>query len=178
MTLSQGAQRRLNHHTRVRSASEARAAAALSGTPDQIGKWGPVVNWPVVAIFTSLLRMARSSRTTRRRSATETYPDADLHAGDRLGSGHRQPDQRAVNTGYNIFCSGLAHLVDGTVFIAGGNMDPQFDGIVQTHLFDPATNTWSLGPNMAAGAGTRSVTADANGEMLITSGGPADPRGA
>ena len=51
-----------------------------------------------------------------------------------------------VNTGYNIFCSGLAHLMDGTVFIAGGNKDQQLDGIVQTHLFDPATNTWSLGP--------------------------------
>src|ERR1044072_972134 len=75
-----------------------------------------------------------------------------------------------VDTGFNIFCSGLAHLVDGRMFFAGGNKDQQLNGIVQTHLFDPVTNTWSLGPNMAAGRWYPSVTPLRNGEMLITSG--------
>ena len=59
--------------------------------------------------------------------------------------GIRPPAARPTSRqhGYNIFCSGLAHLVNGKVFTAGGNKDPQFDGIVQTHLFDPATNTWA-----------------------------------
>jgi hypothetical protein len=37
-------------------------------------------------------------------------------------------------TGYNVFCSGLAHLMNGNVFVAGGNRELQ--GIVQTHLFE------------------------------------------
>ncbi len=75
-----------------------------------------------------------------------------------------------VTTGYNIFCSGLAHLLDGRLFVAGGNKDQQLNGIIQTHLFDPASNLWSLGPNMAAGRWYPTVTPLNNGEMLITSG--------
>jgi hypothetical protein len=85
-----------------------------------------------------------------------------------------QTDVR-LNTGYNIFCSGLAHLTDGSLFIAGGNKDQALNGIVQTHLFNPATNTWSLGPNMAAGRWYPSVTPLSNGEMVITEGGPDIP---
>jgi hypothetical protein len=75
-----------------------------------------------------------------------------------------------VDTGFNVFCSGLAHLVDGRVFLAGGNKDAQLNGIVQTHVFSPASYTWSLGPNMAGGRWYPSVTPLPNGEMLITSG--------
>ena len=54
--------------------------------------------------------------------------------------------------GYNIFCSGLAHLMDGSLFIAGGNKDQQLNGIGLTHLFNPAhqqpgaaVRTWRSG---------------------------------
>ena len=80
-----------------------------------------------------------------------------------------------VDTGFNIFCAGFAHLFDGTLFLAGGNKDAQLNGIVQTHLFHPANNDWSLGPNMAAGRWYPSVTPLTNGEMLITEGGPDIP---
>ena len=80
-----------------------------------------------------------------------------------------------MNTGYNIFCSGLAHLPDGSIFAAGGNKDAQLNGIVQTHTFNPTTNTWSLGPDMAVGRWYPTVTPLRNGEMLITEGGPDMP---
>jgi len=41
--------------------------------------------------------------------------------------------------------------------------------------FNPATNAWSLGPNMVAGRWYPSVTPLTNGEMLITEGGPDVP---
>jgi hypothetical protein len=80
-----------------------------------------------------------------------------------------------VDTGYNVFCSGLAHLMDGSIFLAGGNKNAQLEGIVQTHIFNSDSNTWSLGPNMAAGRWYPSVTPLRNGEMLITEGGPDIP---
>ena len=84
--------------------------------------------------------------------------------------------QTPVNvTGYNIFCSGLAHLMSGSIFVAGGNKNAQLEGIVQTHVFDPASNTWSRGPDMAEGRWYPSVTPLDNGEMLITEGGPDMP---
>jgi Domain of unknown function (DUF1929) len=171
--LSPSTQAHLNHETKVTSAAASRADA-VSGTPDEVGQWGPVVNWPVVAIFTSLLPngkvLAYDSASDHLSDPDESFTRATVWD-PATGS---QTNVR-VNTGYNIFCSGLAHLVNGTVFVAGGNKDPQFDGIVQTHLFDPTTNTWSLGPNMAAGRWYPSVTPMSNGEMLITSGGPDVP---
>ena len=180
VVLSQAAQRRLNHHTRVASGRESRAAVAANATPDQVGQWGPVVDWPVVGDpRRAARRTARCSRMTPSAiTPTETYPDPD-HTRATVwdpATGSQTPVR--VNTGYNIFCSGLAHLMDGTLFVAGGNKDQQLDGIVQTHLFDPATNTWSLGPDMAAGRWYPTVTPLGNGEMLITEGGPGYAGGA
>ena len=108
-------------------------------------------------------------------NAAETYPVHD-HTRATVwdpATGTQTPVN--VTTGYNIFCSGLAHLMDGSLFVAGGNKNAQLEGIVQTHVFDPDTNTWSLGPNMAAGRWYPSVTPLGNGEMLITEGGPDMP---
>ena len=108
-------------------------------------------------------------------NATETYPVTTTPA-PRCGippTGTHTPVD--VDTGFNVFCSGLAHLTDGSLFLAGGNKDAQLNGIVQTHTFNPTTNTWSLGPNMAAGRWYPSVTPLRNGEMLITEGGPDMP---
>ena len=173
VVLSPSAQKHQNHETKVTSAAASRADA-VSGTPDEIGQWGPVVNWPVVAIFTSLLP---NGKVLAYDSASDSLadPDESFTRATVWDPATGSQTNVRVNTGYNIFCSGLAHLVNGTVFTAGGNLDPQFDGIVQTHLFDPATNTWSLGPNMAAGRWYPSVTPMSNGEMLITSGGPDVP---
>jgi hypothetical protein len=79
-----------------------------------------------------------------------------------------------VNTGYNLFCSGLAHLVDGTVFVAGGNMDQQDDGIVQTHLLTRPP-TPGPEPRRCGGALVPTVTPLPDEEMLITSGGRPSP---
>jgi hypothetical protein len=63
----------------------------------------------------------------------------------------------------------VSRIIDGRMFIAGGNKDQQLSSIVQTHLFDPTTNLWSLGPNMAARRWYPTVTPLSNGG-LITSG--------
>ena len=165
-------ERRLDAHTRTVSARYAWAAAlAVAGAPQDVGEWGPVVDWPVVGVNVALLANGKVlAYDSVGDNATETYPVQD-HTRATLwdpATGSQTPVW--VDTGYNIFCSGLAHLVDGRMFIAGGNKDQQLNGIVQTHLFDPATNLWSLGPNMAAGRWYPTVTPLNNGEMLITSG--------
>jgi hypothetical protein len=63
-----------------------------------------------------------------------------------------------VDTGHNIFCAGFAHLPNGLLFLAAGNRDEQLNGIVQTHVFNPVNNSWTLGANMAAGRWYPSVT--------------------
>jgi hypothetical protein len=107
--------------------------------------------------------------------ATETFPVRDFTRAtvyDPATGTHTRVD---VDTGHNIFCAGFAHLPDGSLFLAGGNRDAQLNGIVQTHVFNPATNSWGLDANMAAGRWYPSVTPLTNGEMLITEGGPDVP---
>src|SRR5215218_5844420 len=165
-------EQQLQRHTSAATATDAAvAAAAVAGDEAQVGRWGPVVDWPVVGVHVALLENGKVlAYDSVGDNATETY---SVHDHTRAtvwdpATGTQTPVN--VNTGYNVFCSGLAHLVDGRLFVAGGNKDQALNGIVQTHLFTPATNTWSLGPNMAAGRWYPSVTPLRNGEMLITSG--------
>ena len=168
-------EQRLNRHTEAISAVKSRAAA-VTGTEDEVGQWGPVVDWPVVAVHAALLPNGKVlAYDSIGDQATETYADQSYSRATVWDPATGSQTDVRVNTGYNIFCSGLAHLVDGSLFIAGGNKDQALNGIVQTHIFDPATNTWRLGPNMAAGRWYPSVTPLSNGEMLITEGGPDIP---
>jgi hypothetical protein len=134
------------------------------------------MDWPVVGVHVALLPngnvLAYDSVGDH---ATETYPVHDhtrATVWDPI-SGTQTPVW--VDTGYNVFCSGLGHLPDGSLFLAGGNLNAQLQGIRQTHIFNPVTNRWSLGPDMAAGRWYPTVTPLRNGEMLITEGGPDMP---
>jgi hypothetical protein len=167
-----GQERRLDALTLGASKLGARAAAAaLTGGPQDIGQWGPVKNWPVVGVHVALLPNGKVlAYDSVGDNATESYPVQNF---TRATVWDPQADTWTpvnVDTGFNVFCSGLAHLRDGRIFLAGGNKDQALNGIVQTHLFDPTTNTWRLGPNMAAGRWYPTVTPLRNGEMLITSG--------
>ncbi len=172
VTLTPTQERTLDAHTRVvtRRAANA-AAAAVAGTPQDVGEWGPVVGWPVVGVHVALLPNGKVlAYDSIGDHATETYPVQD-HTRATVwdpATGTQTPVD--VDTGFNIFCSGLAHLPDGRMFMAGGNKDQQLNGIVQTHIFDPVTNLWNLGPNMLGGRWYPTVTPLSNGEMLITSG--------
>jgi hypothetical protein len=165
-------ERALDAHTRAATAFAASAAAAATaGAPQDVGEWGPVVDWPVVGVHVALLPDGKVlAYDSIGDNATETYPVHDRTRAtvwDPATGVHTPAD---VDTGFNVFCSGLAHLHDGRLFLAGGNKDTALNGIVQTHIFDPAGYSWSLGPNMASGRWYPSVTPLPNGEMLITSG--------
>ncbi len=75
--------------------------------------------------------------------------------------------------GFNIFCGGLAKLASGMLFTAGGNLHAALDGINKSTTFDSSTKTWTEGPSMSQARWYPSVTPLANGEMLVTGGGPA-----
>ena len=174
---SAASERALNNGTRLRSAWASQAAdAVVADDPGQLGQWGPVANWPVVGIHVALLPNGKVlAWDSVGDAATEEFPVHNFTRAtvyDPIAGTHTPA---TVDQGFNIFCAGFAHLFDGSLFIAGGNKNAQLEGIVQTHLFNPVTNGWSLGPNMAAGRWYPSVTPLTNGEMLITEGGPNTP---
>jgi hypothetical protein len=171
------AERRLERRTSAATATDAElAAAAVAGDPGQVGGWGPVVDWPVVGVHVALLENGKVlAYDSVGDNATETYPVHDHTRATVWDPATGTHTAVNVDTGYNLFCSGLAHLADGSLFLAGGNKDAQLHGIVQTHVFDSATNAWSLGQDMAFERWYPSVTPLHDGEMLITEGGPDVP---
>ncbi|HET6869674.1 MAG TPA: galactose oxidase-like domain-containing protein [Solirubrobacteraceae bacterium] len=176
VVLTPSAESQLSRESAQKNAIVRATMAAVTGDPGVVGQWGPVVDWPVVAVNAALLPngnvLAYDSIGDQ---ATETYPVQDHTRATvwdpRTGS---QTDV-TLSDGFNIFCSGFSFLPNGNLFIAGGNKDQQLDGIVQTHYFDWSTGTWSLGVNMAYARWYPTVTGMSNNEMLITSGGPAIP---
>src|SRR3954470_24756729 len=172
VVLTPAQERAMTAHTRAVSKPYATAAAAaVAPNPHDGGQGGPVVPWPVIAINAALLPNGKVlAYDSIGDHATETYPNQNYTRATIWDPATGSQTDVQLNTGFNIFCSGLAHLFDGRIFIAGGNLNQNLDGIVQTHLFDPATNLWSRGPDMAAGRWYPTVTPLRNREMLITSG--------
>jgi hypothetical protein len=167
----------LTRQTQAATAADARAAAAaVPGTEGEVGSWSAPVDWPVVGVHVALLPNGKVlAYDSVGDHATESYP---VHDHTRATVWDPQTGTHTdvrVNTGFNIFCSGLAHLLDGSVFVAGGNKDAQLDGIRQTHVFNPVTNTWTKGADMAFERWYPSVTGLPDGELLITEGGPDTP---
>src|SRR4051794_27585471 len=124
----------LDKHTRAATASAASsAAAAVAGGPQDVGEWGPVEDWPVVGVHVALLPNGKVlAYDSIGDNATETYPVQDRTRATVWDPATDTHTQVNVDTGFNIFCSGLAHLVDGRLFLAGGNKDQALNGIVQT----------------------------------------------
>ena len=173
--------RQMERQTSAATADDARAAAAaVSADPAVSGQWGDVVPWPAVAIHAALLINGKVL------AYDSSIPDdSDLNSPTGVSDIFTRAtvwdpateSQTKVNaeTGVNIFCTGLAHLADGRIFLAGGNKSTGFIGIDATNVFDSSDNTWERTDDMAYERWYPSVTPLPNGEMLITEGhDPAD----
>ena len=150
-------ERALDDHTRaVTGFAAAAAAAAAVGAPQDEGQWGPVVDWPVIGVHVALLSNGKVlAYDSVGDNATETYPVQNFTRATVWDPATGIQTPVNVDTGFNVFCSGLAHLLDGRVFLAGGNKDQQLNGIVQTHLFDPRATAGALVRTWLPGAGIR-----------------------
>ena len=130
--------------------------APVAADPGQVGQWGPVEDWPVVGIHVALLPNGKVlAWDSVGDAATETFPVHDFTRATVYDPVTGIQTPAWVDTGFNIFCAGFAHLTDGSLFIAGGNKNAQLQGIVQTHLFNPTTSTGPWGRPWRPAAGTR-----------------------
>ncbi|MCA1703278.1 MAG: hypothetical protein LC808_08440, partial [Actinobacteria bacterium] len=138
-------ERALTSRTQAATAADANAAAPTD-SEGEVGSWSAPVDWPVVAVHAALLPngkvLAYDSLGDRPFGSDAVHDHTRATIWDpRTG---RHTDVR-VDTGFNLFGSGLAHLLDGSVFVAGGNKDSSLHGTRETHVFDPPGNTWTRG---------------------------------
>ena len=161
--------------------ANAKVSAAAAQDPGQGGSWSSVIPTDqgskvgVVPIFQAVLPNGKVLMwDSVGQNAPESMPTNNftrVMVWDPTNNSYKRID---VN-GYNIFCAGYTQLADGNVLVAGGNKNAALDGIVQTHLFNWQTETWSRGPDMAAARWYPAVQPLGNNEAVIVGGGPAVP---
>ncbi len=81
--------------------------------------------------------------------------------------------QAVNNFTTNLFCSGHNFMPDGRLFVAGGHKNLYPNSLVgdeHTNIFDPATNSWSNGPNMEKGRWYPFNVTLETGEIAIVAG--------
>lgn len=137
------------------------------------GRWDPVFPLPNVAIHTHVLPngkvlfWGRRDKTTGSMNEHECTPQVwDPKTGKLTST--PQP-RRADGTTFNLFCAGHAFLPDGRLLVAGGHLTDG-DGVRQACTYDHHTNTWTILPVMNKRRWYPTVTALADGTMLVLAG--------
>ncbi len=152
---------------------EARSKANVVADPGVSGAWSAVTNTPVVPVFQAVLPNGKVLIwDSVGDNAAESYPTHNftrVMVWNPVDNTYKRVDLQ----GNNIFCAGFAHLSNGNILIAGGNLNSKLQGTVSTWVFQWQTEKWSQGRNMAAGRWYPSVAENAAGEGVIVGGGPA-----
>ena len=125
----------------------------------QVGEWGPLMSWPLVAVHGTFLNTGKvlvwdawETGTTTARvwdPATNTFTNAYI------------ADQ--------LFCAGHSGLSDGKIYVTGGHNGGNV-GIPDTNIFDPTTNSWTAAPNMIFARWYPTNTTIGDGRVVIFSG--------
>ena len=174
-------ERRLERHTSGghRAADAAAAAATVTGNAGQVGQWGPVVDWPVVGVHVALLENGKVlAYDSVGDNATETYPVHD-HTRATVwdpATGTQTPVN--VSRASTSFAAAWPTSSTGPCSSPAGTRTPSSTASSRRTSSTPDTNTWSLGPNMAAGRWYPSVTPLSNGEIADHLGRPGHAGGA
>jgi hypothetical protein len=103
------------------------------------GQWGPLLTWPIVAVHSVLMHNGKLLQWDGwdTPEPTEVYdPSAQTFT--------------TVNAPSSNFCSGNVQLPDGRIMTVGGwgTTTTGNQGLVDTNIFDPATQTWTRVANM------------------------------
>ena len=155
--------------------ANATVSAAAAQDPGQGGNWSSVLSTSVVPIFQAVLPNGKVLMwDSVGQDAPESMTDNSFTRA-MVWDPTANTSVRKDVSGYNIFCAGYTQLANGNVLVAGGNKNSALDGIVQTHIFNWQTETWSRGPDMAAARWYPAVQALGNGEAVIVGGGPTIP---
>ena len=137
------------------------ASAPQPLDPALIGQWSPTVTLPIIPIHSALLQSGQiliyDSDTSSASPPRLFYP-ATLTT---------LPVPYADSP--NLFCSDIAPLSDGRMFVVGGHVGA-YIGINGATVFNPSTNTWTDTTPMNYARWYPSLIRLSDGRMLVVSG--------
>ncbi len=132
-----------------------------SPTGAQIGQWSSIMNWPLVAVHAVLMNTGK----------VLMWDGWEIPAYARVWDPSNNSFISVTNQS-GLFCSGHSTLADGRIVVAGGHNE-NGDGIRDTNIFNPATNSWTAAPNMSQARWYPSVTT-LNDNKVVTISGSSD----
>jgi hypothetical protein len=146
--------------------------------PALFGKWGGILNYPIVPIHSTLLTTGKIICWDRAWAGTDTIPRLIDVATLDIPPGNVSLTQ-AAHPGFEIFCSGHSVTAEGKLFVAGGHNGSDGNGLDTTFTYDGATNVWTRLPDMLTGGRWYpSVCKLADGSMIVMAGNKTNATGA
>lgn len=115
------------------------------GGPSEIGSWGPVLDWPHVAVSMSVL--PNGEVLTYSGSERRTWPTTE-QTYSALWNPENGAFQENLHQGHNMFCAAMSMTADGKVLVNGGRNQGNSPW---TTLFDYTNSEWQTVENMASG---------------------------
>ncbi len=174
---SRAKERRLERRTaRITAPDVAVAQRRAPDDPDQVGQWGPVVDWPVVGVHVALLTNGKVVAYDSVGDARPSLSRPQLHAGHGLGPADRHPDGGDGD-------DRVQHLLqrprapDGRNPVRGRWQQElvAWTGSARRTSSTSPTTRGAAAPTCRWSAGIRQSRRFKDGEMLITEGGPDVP---
>jgi hypothetical protein len=136
------------------------------------GAFGPVQNWPTVAVNSALLSsgkvlgwLSQDNNGDYRDDVNAPHNSTQAWQWDPINNQF----SNANNPFTDLFCAGAASNFNGKLIVAGGNLGGRF-GSRDVNTFDATTSQWSKTGTMAQGRWYPTVTALPNREMLVIGG--------
>jgi len=144
-----------------KDALSGRAARTPAGTPDEVGQWGPLLNWPLVAVHGALLK-------TGQVVVWDAWEFGSTPSA-RLWNPTTQAFTEVPDPFSAMFCAGQVMLPDGRELVAGGHNGGGI-GIVNTVIFDPSTSQWRRVADLNLARWYPSATTLSDGRVLALGG--------
>ncbi len=131
-------------------------------SPQPQGQWGALQTFPMVAISSILMDNGNFVFWDgwQQPEPTEVWNPAAPQT------------FTTINAPDSVFCDGAAQLPDGRIIVIGGygGLSTGQIGIVDTNIFDPATNTWTRVANMHTPRWYPTLTELSDGRYVAISG--------
>lgn len=128
------------------------------------GRWDRLADLDIFVVHAALLHSGKVLLY----SGTAEIGGANYPLQSRLWN-PADDSRTAQNFGDDLFCSGHAFLPDGRLVVAGGSATPG-TGIVSTHIFDPAAESWTKVANMSQPRWYPTLLTLSDGRILAVSG--------
>ncbi|MDQ6821844.1 MAG: DUF4082 domain-containing protein, partial [Actinomycetota bacterium] len=144
------------------------SAPSTATTPGQQpgGQWSSLMNWPLVAVHTTLMDNGKVLvwDAWQQPAPTQEFDPSTLTFTNPINS----PD--------GIFCSAMAQMPDGRILVVGGygELSTGNLGIVDTNIYDPGTSSWTRVADMHHPRWYPGFTELADGRYVVISGKSTD----